>query len=75
MYIVIVINPVNSSSFFNMAAHSRPMTQAEILTENSESAASEPPEKRIPLSPDAEKQEHEKAILYKEVSDRNGFRF
>ena len=59
-----------------MAAHSRPMTdfltQTEILTENSESAASEPPETRIPLSPDAEKQEREKAILYKEVSDRNG---
>ena len=50
-----------------MAAHSRPMTdfltQTEILTENSESAASEPPEKPIPLSPDAEKQEHEKASL------------
>ena len=26
----------------------------------------------IPLSPDAEKQEHDMAILYKEVSDRNG---
>ena len=33
---------------------------------------SEPSENWIPLSPDAEKQEHEKAILYKEVSDRNG---
>ena len=30
---------------------------------NSKSAASEPPEKWVPLSPDAEKQEHEKAIL------------
>ena len=59
-----------------MAAHSRPitdfLTQTEILTENSESAVTEPPEKRIPLSPDAEKQENEKVILYKEVSDRNG---
>ena len=34
------------------------------------SAASELPEKLIPLSPDAEKQEHEKAILYKEVFRR-----
>ena len=60
-------------SFFNMAAHSHPMTdfltQTEILTENSESAVSEAPEKWIPLSPDAEKQEHEKVILYKEVSE------
>ena len=60
-----------------MAAHSRPMTdffltQTEILTENSESAASEPPEKRTRLSPDVEKQGHEKAFLYKKVSDRNG---
>ena len=64
-----------------MAAHSRPMTdfsgrffltRTEILTENSESAASEPPEKRTLLSPDAEKQTHEMAFLYKEVSDRNG---
>ena len=59
-----------------MAAHSCLMTdffltQTEILTENSESAASEPPQKRIPLSPDAEKREHEKTILYKEFSDRN----
>ena len=43
------------------------LTQTETLTENGESAASAPPEKQIPLSPDAEKQEHEKAILYKEV--------
>ena len=59
-----------------MTAHSSPMTdiliQSETLTENSESAASEPPEKRIPLSPDTEIQEHDKAILHKEVSDRNG---
>ena len=59
-----------------MAAHSHTMTdfltQTEILNENNESAASEPPEKRILLSSDAEEQEHEKAILYKEVSDRNG---
>ena len=52
-----------------MAAHSSPMTdfltQTETLSENSESAASEPPEKRIPLSSDAEKQEHDKAILLK----------
>ena len=59
-----------------MAAHSRLMTdfltRTEILTENSESAAPEPPQKRIPLSPDAEKREREKTIiLYKEVSDRN----
>ena len=51
-----------------MAAHSSPMTdfliQTETLTENSESAASEPPEMRIPMSPDAEKQEHDKAIHY-----------
>ena len=60
-----------------MAAHSRPMTdffltQTEILTKNCESAASEPPEKWTPLSPDAEKQGHENAFLYKKVSDRNG---
>ena len=58
-----------------MAAHSRLMTdfltRTEILTENSESAAPEPPQNRIPLSPDAEKREREKTILYKEVSDRN----
>ena len=40
------------------------LTQAELLTENSETAASEPPENRIPLSPDAEKQEHEKARVF-----------
>ena len=59
-----------------MAAHSHPMTdfltQTEILTENSESAASKPPEMLSPLSPDAEKQGHEKAFLYKEFCDRNG---
>ena len=56
-----------------MAAHSRPitdfLTRTEILTENSESAAPEPPQKQIPLSPDAAKREHENTILYKEVSD------
>ena len=50
-----------------MAAHSSPMTdfliQTETLTENSESAASGPPEMQIPMSPDAEKQEHDKEWL------------
>ena len=77
VHIIIAINPVKFLSLFNMAAHSRPMTdffltQTEILTETSESAASVSPEKLILLSPGAEKQEHEMAILYKEVSHRNG---
>ena len=58
-------NGIPMEIFRLMAAHSRPMTdfltRTKILTENL-------PEKGIPLSPDAETQEHEKAILYKEVS-------
>ena len=55
------------------------LTRTETLTENSESAASEQPEKRIPLSSDAEKQEHDRShvpvslrLRTKEVSYRNG---
>ena len=74
MIIIISINPVNYllQHGGSLASEDTFLTRTEILTENSESAGPEPPEKRILLSLDAEKQEHEKATLYKEVSDGNG---